>query len=134
MDDNEITVYSVRSPKLVNSKGFVVWKLYGTGYLLRDEFQQVLTEYPPDPHTSSKDVLKRWNNCDNYARFRIVLNLGEEPSILITSLLNSGASDKAIWLKLVDTHEKDNIHFKLNLRGNLQTPFRSRIMETFSSI
>lgn len=53
--------------------------------------------------TATTAAVNSFNKTDEKARAHIVLNLGEEPATLVTSLLMSGATTSAIWEKLQDT-------------------------------
>lgn len=78
-----------------------------------------LTDDPPDPDTATTAAVNKFQKDDAKARPHIVLNLGEEPATILTSLLLSGATTKVVWRKLTDSYQKENIQSKLNLRTKL---------------
>ena len=108
-------------PKLQNSKCFALWRVYVMELMRKDGVLNLLREDPPDPNTASNGALARFQKEDQKARPHIVLNLGEEPATMITSLLLSGATTEAVWDKLIDNYQKGNIQTKLNLRSRLHS-------------
>lgn len=60
-------------------------------------------------------------NKDEKARVSIILNLENEPTTMSTSSLMSGAITLAVWNKLKDTYQTNNIQSKLSLRKTLHT-------------
>lgn len=106
-------------PRLQNSKGFALWRLYVTELMRRDGVLHVLTESPPDPNSSTAEARAQWLKDDQKARPHIVLNLAEEPATLVTSLLISDASTKEVWERLRNTYQRENIQSQLNLRTKL---------------
>ena len=83
----------------------------------KDNVLHVLTEDLPE--NASQSATTRFMADDRKARAHVVLNLGEEPATLITSLLMADASTKEVWKKLTDSYQKENIQTKLNLRNRL---------------
>ena len=106
-------------PKLQGSKGFALWRIYVMELMRKDGVLYVLTQDPPEQETSTQAAVSRFRKDDEKARPHIVLNIGEEPATIITSLLLAGATTKAVWEKLTDTYHKENIQSKLNLRTKL---------------
>lgn len=107
-------------PKLQNSKGFAIWRIYVRELLRKDNVLHVLTETPPNPETSNVRAVEAWKKSDLKARPHLVLNLGEEPATLVTSLLLSDASTKQVWERLCEVYQRENIQSQLNLRAKLQ--------------
>lgn len=119
MSDSVSASYDNKVPRLKNSKGFALWRLYVMELMRKDGVLHVLSEDPPNPETSTNTVVSRWKRDDERARPHIVLNLGEEPATLVTSLVISGGTSRQVWQKLNDVYEKENIQTKLNLRSKL---------------
>ena len=82
----------------------------------KDGVLHVLTEDPP---TGPPNMVSKFQKDDQKARTHIVLNIGDEPATLITSILLTGATTKEVWKKLTETYKKENIQSKLNLRTQL---------------
>lgn len=66
-------------------------------------------------------MVNKFKKDGKKARSHIVLSVGKEPATLITSLILSGASTKAVWEKSTRIYQKEKDQFKLNLR----TEFRN---------
>lgn len=120
---SESTDEKGKIPKLNDAKGYALWSIYAMELMRKDGVLHVLTEDPPSAETNSQAVINRWKKQDEKARPHIVLNLGEEPAILVTSILLEGATTKQVWVKLRDTYRKENIQSKLNLRSKLHNTF-----------
>lgn len=84
----------------------------------KDGVLDALQEDEP-PEVSSAAVINKFKKQYKKARAHIVLNLGKEPAMLVTSLWILGAATKAVWNKLPDSYEKENIQSKHNLGTKL---------------
>ena len=94
----------IKIPKLKNSKGFALWRIYVMELMRKDGVLHVLTQEPPDADNATQAQINRFQRDDQKARPHIVLNLAEEPATLITSLLMSDGTTKQVRDKLTDTY------------------------------
>lgn len=79
----------------------------------------VISQYSPDAEMATVAVTNKFRKNDEKARSHIVHVVGEELDTLITSLVLSGAPTKVVWKMLIGTHQNENIHSKLTLRGKI---------------
>ena len=112
---------SSKIPKLQGAKGFELWRLYVMDMMRKDGVLHLLNAEPPRAGMSSIESTSRFKRDDEKERRHIVLNIGEEPSNLVTSLLMNEATTKQVWDKLTASYQKENILSKLNLRSKLHT-------------
>ena len=110
---------SPKIPKVTGYKGYAVWSIYVRELMRNDGVLHVLTEDPPNLETASSASVTKFRKEDAKARPHIVLNLGEEPTTLVTAILLADATTKEVWKKLSDAYMKENIQSKLNLRTQL---------------
>ena len=103
-------------PKLQGAKGFALWRLYVMEMMRKYGVLYVLNAEPPRAGISSTESISRSKGDDEKERPHIVLNLEEEPSTLITSLLMNEETTKEVWDKLTASYQKETIQSKLNLR------------------
>lgn len=102
----------------------------------KDGVLSALTDDAPRD-TAIVAAVNRFNKTGEKARAQIVLNLGEEPATLVTSLLMPGAPTRAVWKKLQDTYQKENIQSKLNLQTkihNIKFDRKSDIQDHMTSL
>lgn len=81
----------------------------------REGVLYALTESLPNPDYATSKELQNWQKADRKARPHIVLNLEEEPTTVVTSLLKSDASSKDVWNRLCSIFQRENIRQQLNL-------------------
>lgn len=89
--------------------------------LRKDDLFPVFNEEPLVLQSVTIDALKKVHREDQKDRPNIVLILGEENATLMTLLLLSDASTKAVWQTLTYAYQKENIISKLNVPEKVHT-------------
>lgn len=84
-----------------------------------DVVSHILNSDPPNTEKSSTGTLNKFNQEYAIAQSYIVLNISENPSTQITSLVLNGESTKVVWNKLKDTCQNENIQPKLSFPAKL---------------
>lgn len=79
-----------------------------------------VSEDAPDEGASIATI-NRFSTMYEKSRAHIVLNLGEEPTTLLTSLQMLGAKTEEVWNKIQDSYLNGNIRLTLTLRTQIHT-------------
>lgn len=104
-----------QNTKAANHKVNDLWLLNVSKLIRKDGVIAALNENAPDD-TAIIAAISKFMNKDEKARLSIILNLENGPTTMSTSSLMSGAITLAVWNKLKDTYQTNNIQSKLSLR------------------
>lgn len=91
---------TAKIPKLHHSIGFALWRIYVMELLRKKGVLPSLKEDPPDLEKSSPEAVSRLERDDERDLPQIVVNVGEEPKTLITSLLLTDATKMSVCKKI----------------------------------
>lgn len=118
MSDPTDNVTKVTIPPL-SSNNCPTWSVLTREMLRREELLGLLGEDAPNLEVSAAAAVTRFKKRDRYARSYIVLHLGTEAIIDVTSILASDATANDVRTKLKSIYQRDNMQAKLDLESKL---------------
>lgn len=95
MSSNRVSEHA-KIPKLHSLQGFALWWIFILEVMRKDRVLHVLRDDTPDPLSSSQAAFNRFKWENESVGPQIVLNEGEEPEKLITSILLTDVSKKVV--------------------------------------